>query len=294
MAEGSAWAVWDEPDGAASGCAPDCVRVTKALFTDSTVVTNDTMHMMDTLATHDITILAEDDDILAVAKPAGMVVHPAYRHPDGTLTDAIFAYADRCGVARPWLLHRLDRETSGVVLFARTEQARRALVRQFQQRLIVKRYLAIVCGGFAASSGEIDAPLGRDPADRRRVIISPDGKPARTQYQALAARADFSLALAEPLTGRTHQIRAHLASQGTPLAGDAVYGGVNEATIAAGIERVQLHAWELVFRHPATGGAYVARAPVPPDMRAALRILGLWGDMTTLPGLARTSLAEGR
>lgn len=258
---------------------------------DASMVTTDTIRALDAL---EITILAEDDDILAVAKPARMVVHPAYRHPDGTLTDAIFAYADRCGVARPWLLHRLDCETSGVVLFARTEQARRALVRQFQQRLIVKRYLAIIIGEPSTSSGEIDAPLGRDPADRRRVIISPDGKPARTQYQTLAARAGFALALVEPLTGRTHQIRAHLASQGTPLAGDAVYGGVNEATIAAGIGRVQLHAWKLVFRHPATGEATVVRAPVPPDMRDALHTLGLWDDMTTLPGLVRTSRAEGR
>ena len=264
------------------------------MFTNSTVVAHDTMSMMDSLDTHAITILAEDDDMLAVAKPAGMVVHPAYRHPDGTLTDAIFAYADRCGVARPWLLHRLDRETSGVVLFARTEQARRALVRQFQQRLIVKRYLAIIIGEPSASSGEIDAPLCRDPADRRRVVISPDGKPARTQYQTLAARAGFALALAEPLTGRTHQIRAHLASHGTPLAGDAVYGGVSEAAISAGIARAQLHAWELVFRHPATGEATVARAPVPADMRDALRTLGLWGDLTTLPELAREPRAEGR
>ena len=105
-----------------------------------------------------IAILAEDDDILAVSKPAGLVVHPAYRHPDGTLTDAVFADADSRGVPRPWLLHRLDRETSGVVLLARTEEARRNLVRQFEQRRIVKRYLAIIGGCLATNSGEIDAP----------------------------------------------------------------------------------------------------------------------------------------
>ncbi len=238
----------------------------------------------------DFTILAEDDDILAVAKPAGLVVHPAYRHPDGTLTDAVFAYADRCGAPRPWLLHRLDRETSGVVLFARTELARRALVQQFQQRRIVKRYLAIIVGGLATIGGEIDAPLCRDPLDRRRVIVSPAGKPARTRFQMLAARNDFSLALAEPLTGRTHQIRAHLAFQGAPLAGDLTYGGVTEATRAAGIERAQLHAWELVFHHPATGASTTIRAPVPADMLAACATFGL--DHGVLLDSSRTSRDE--
>jgi len=238
----------------------------------------------------DIAILAEDDDILAVAKPAGLVVHPAYRHPDGTLTDAVFADADRRGLPRPWLLHRLDRETSGVVLFARTEEARRSLVRQFQQRQIVKRYLAIIGRGLAISSGEIDAPLCRDPIDRRRVIVSPAGKPARTSYQVLAAQNGFSLVLAEPLTGRTHQIRAHLAFRSAPLAGDLTYGGATEATQAAGIARVQLHAWELVFRHPATGASAAIRAPVPGDMRAACATLGLADGIPK--DLSRTSGAE--
>ena len=186
-----------------------------------------------------IAILAQDDDVLAVSKPAGLVVHPAYRHPDGTLTDAVFAYADRCGEPRPWLLHRLDRETSGVVLFARTEQARRALVRQFQERRMIKRYAAIVAGRLAPASGEIDAPLCRDPEDRRRVVVSPTGKPARTRYWVLVTHGDFSLVLAEPLTGRTHQIRAHLASRGSPLAGDATYGGATVAASAAGISSLR-------------------------------------------------------
>lgn len=227
------------------------------------------------LAAPGIALLALDDDVLAVAKPAGMVTHPAYRHPDGTLTDAVFAYADRCGFPRPWLLHRLDRETSGVILFARTERARRALAPQFQQRQIVKRYLAIVNGRPEAARGEIDASLCRDPDDRRRVIVSSVGKSARTRYQVLASVGGFSLLLAEPLTGRTHQIRAHLAHVGMPLAGDITYGGANDATALAGIARAQLHAWELAFRHPETGDRPVIRAPIPDDMRAALVALGL-------------------
>lgn len=248
--------------------------------------------MMDTLSALDITILAEDDDILAVSKPVGLVVHPAYRHPNGTLTDAVFAYADRSGTPRPWLLHRLDRETSGVVLFARTEKARRMLVRQFQERHIAKRYLAIIAGSLPAGVGDIDAPLGRDPKDRRRVVISAMGKPAHTRYQTLAKSGEFALALAEPLTGRTHQIRAHLASQGAPLVGDAVYGATAEAARLAGVERVQLHAWELRFRHPATGSDYAVRAPIPDDMRAACVTLGLRDGITTLALLSRESYDE--
>lgn len=227
------------------------------------------------LAAPGIVILAEDDDVLAVAKPAGMVTHPAYRHPDGTLTDAVFAYADQSGLARPWLLHRLDRETSGVVLFARNERARRALVRQIEQRRVTKRYLAVLAGTLPKVEGEISAPLCRDPTDRRRVTVSLAGKPATTRYRLLASRDGHALALVEPLTGRTHQIRAHLASLGAAVAGDATYGGASEATRAAGIKRALLHAWELVFRHPTTGEQQKIQAPLPRDMRVALAALGL-------------------
>lgn len=250
-------------------------------FADIALVASATMDMTGMIDTIDmmgalhITILMEDGDLLAVSKPAGLVVHPAYRHPDGTLTDAVFAYAEHRGAPRPWLLHRLDRDTSGVVLFACTEPARRALVRQFEQRRIVKRYLAVVCGRPEADSGEVDAPLCRDPQDRRRVVVSSAGKPARTRYLVLAVHRDFSLVLAEPLTGRTHQIRAHLASLGTPLAGDAVYGGATATTNEAGIERTLLHAWELGFRHWSSGLDCVVQAPVADDMSAALRQLGL-------------------
>jgi 23S rRNA pseudouridine1911/1915/1917 synthase len=242
------------------------------MVADTHVVTSDALMALNTLG---IAVLAEDDDLLAVSKPPGLVAHPAYRHPDGTLTDAVFAYADERGWTRPWLLHRLDRETSGVVVFARTEYARRAMVRQLQQRQIGKRYLAIIRGGLPLDSGVIDAPLARDPEERRRVIIRPTGKQAATRYRVLGSRGGFALVLVEPLTGRTHQIRAHLASLGAPLAGDATYGGTDEHLRALGIERVQLHAWELAFRHPASGSDYVVRAPVPHDMNDALVAIGL-------------------
>ena len=255
---------------------------------------NDSVAAAERLAALDIALLALDDDVLAVAKPSGMVAHPAYRHPDGALTDAVFAYTDGCGLPRPWLLHRLDRETSGVVLFASTERARRILVRQFEQRQIVKRYLAIVNGGPEIACGEVDAPLRRDPDDRRRVIISLAGKPARTRYRVLASAGDFSLLLAEPLTGRTHQIRAHLEQVGMPLAGDATYGGANAATLAAGIARTQLHAWELAFRHPGTGRMAVIQAPIPGDMRAALAALGLVNGIRTGSELFGAESAEAQ
>jgi 23S rRNA pseudouridine1911/1915/1917 synthase len=148
-------------------------------------------------------------------------------------------------------------------------------VRQLQQRQIGKRYLAIVHGMLPLDSGDIEAPLARDPEDRRRVLVTPTGKQAVTRYRVLGAHDEFSLVQVELMTGRTHQIRAHFASLGAPLAGDATYGGSDERTRMLGIERVQLHAWELAFRHPGTGSDCVVRAPVPRDMHNPLMALGL-------------------
>ena len=265
-----------------------------------------------------IPILYEDEALLAVAKPSGMVTHPAYRHPDGALTDAVFARAAAHGEGRPWLLHRLDRDTSGVVLFAKAEAARRALVRQFERHTIRKQYLALVAGTLTPAVGEIDAPLTRDPLDRRRVVIAADGQPALTRYRvlgssftapsesyalaALAALAErtptapVALALAEPVTGRTHQIRAHLAARGAPILGDATYHGPL-AIADADIPRVMLHAWRLTCRYPHTPTAaapatqdapiappapFVVTAPIPTDMLALIGQLGLADALATL------------
>ncbi|HKT37846.1 MAG TPA: RluA family pseudouridine synthase, partial [Ktedonobacterales bacterium] len=131
-------------------------------------------------------ILYEDIHLLAVDKPARLVTHPAYRHPDGTLCDAIFARQAARGEGRPWLLHRLDRDTSGVVLFAKTEMARRAVVRQFEQRTLHKRYLALTAGIPVAPAAMLEAPLRCDPADRRRTIVDANGEYAATRYAVLA------------------------------------------------------------------------------------------------------------
>lgn len=235
-------------------------------------------------------ILYLDDALLALNKPPGLVVHPTYKHPDGTMTDAVFAWMEACGRQRPWLLHRLDKDTSGVTLFARTEQARRALARQFAQRQTHKRYLAIaIWPEDAPLEGVVDAPLWRDPLDRRRVIIVPEppGQQSRTRYRALAVSPPrdgqtYALVLAEPETGRTHQIRAHLTSIGAPLVGDAMYLPENsQAALLA--PRSMLHAWSLTVRWPV---ALTVTAPPPSDMLDVARALGLPFDPETIGAMA--------
>lgn len=230
-----------------------------------------------------IPVLYEDDALLAVDKPAGLVTHPAYKHPDGTLSDAVFARQEARGEGRPWLLHRLDRETSGVVLFAKTVEARRAVVRQFERHRVRKLYVAVTIGRLAPERGILEAPLRRDPADRRRTIVDGEGQQAATRYETLATRDGYSLVLAEPLTGRTHQIRAHMAHLGTPLVGDGRYIELAHAGQRAGDEaprvddapRVMLHAWRIGIVYPTTGAPFEVAAPVPGDLLAVARRLGL-------------------
>lgn len=235
-------------------------------------------------------VLYEDADLLVVDKPSGVVTHPTYKHPDGALTDAVFAREEALGAPRPWLLHRLDKQTSGVTLFARTDAARRDLAAQFALRHVHKRYLALVqWQGALPDAGEIDAPLARDPLDRRRVIVAPDGEPSRTRYRVCGVGAPimagesagqaFALVLAEPVTGRTHQIRAHLAWAGAPLAGDTTYlQHLPERHAARALApRVMLHAWRLTLRAPRSGEPWSVMAPPPADFLATADALGL-GD----------------
>jgi 23S rRNA pseudouridine1911/1915/1917 synthase len=239
-----------------------------------------------------VTVLFEDDNLLAVEKPAGLVTHPTYKHPNGTLTDLIFARQTARGEGRPWLLHRLDRETSGIVLFAKTEAARRGVVRQFERRTVRKQYLAVTLGIPPTQQAVIEAPLARDPADRRRtIIVEHGGQPAATCYAVLATTNaatgvaplhSGALVLVEPITGRTHQIRAHLAHIGAPLAGDSRYLPA-EATVAGAIApRALLHAWRLTITAPQRGEPLTITAPVPADLRAAALALGLDLDLAVL------------
>lgn len=237
--------------------------------------------------------LYRDAALFAVNKPAGLVTHPTYKHPDGTLTDAVFAWAEARGEPRPWLLHRLDRETSGVTLFTRTERARLAISRQFAAHAVQKRYLALTRWpeGLPAE-GEITLPLARDPLDRRLVIATPDGQPARTRYRRLAQAdytgASYALVLAEPVTGRTHQIRAHLAAVGAPLLGDTAYlAHLPEGDPARALApRVMLHAWRLTLAYPTPDTPWSVAAPPPTDLLATADTLGLGAAL-------RAALAEG-
>lgn len=227
--------------------------------------------------TGSVRVLFEDVDLLAVNKPANLVAHPAYRHPDGTLYDLVSQLLLARGEPPAWLLHRLDRDTSGVVLFAKTERARRHVVRQFERREVGKGYLALVAGDFGGDQRQVSQPLRRDPADRRRVIVEPTGQAAITQFFALARSSERSLIFCRPVTGRTHQIRAHLAWLGHPIVGDATYtppadptehpaGGAEAATAG----RHLLHALALRVRHPASGDPLEVWAPLPEDLRSAL------------------------
>jgi 23S rRNA pseudouridine1911/1915/1917 synthase len=218
-------------------------------------------------------VLHEDAHLLAVAKPAGVVTHPAYRNPTGTLTDAVHAWYESRGLPRPWLIHRLDKDTSGLVLFARTERAMRLCARQFADHTAVKHYLAVACGANLPDEGLVDAPLRRDPADRRRVIVAPEGQPAQTSFAVRARFGQWCMVDLWPLTGRTHQLRAHLAHLGHPIVGDPVYAAHLPAV--PGVGRLLLHAAALSLRVPAEHGTAPATftAPLPEDFGAALAAL---------------------
>jgi 23S rRNA pseudouridine1911/1915/1917 synthase len=209
-------------------------------------------------------IVFEDDSILVVEKQAGMVTHPAYRHPDGTLTNAVADWMSTRHRPTPWLLHRLDRDTSGLVLFAKTEAAMHWYARQFAAHLTGKHYIALVWGNDLPPGGMISAALRRDPTNRRRVIVAEDGQAAQTCYMVRERHTQTALVDLWPLTGRTHQLRAHLATLGYPIVGDPIY-----ADGYAMAERLLLHAAALTLRQP-HGHSRTMLAPLPQDFIAIL------------------------
>lgn len=238
-------------------------------------------------------ILYRDDDLVVIAKPAGLVTHPAPGNWRNTLMNGLLYANPKCArLPRAGIVHRLDRDTSGVLVCAQSERAFVSLSAQLAERTMRRQYLAIVAGPIAGH-GTIDAPIGRDPHNRLRmaVVQPPHGKPAQTDYQVLARSGNATTprahaALACRLrTGRTHQIRVHLASIGHPLLGDVTYGGLAPAAF----ERQALHAWRLSLQHPATGKELTVDCPIPEDL---LR-LGAQLDLP-LGSLAVPSSAEGR
>jgi len=218
-------------------------------------------------------ILFEDADLLVLNKPPGIVVHPAAGHDEGTLVNALLHHCGAelsgiGGVARPGIVHRLDKDTSGLLVVAKTEPAQLALVRQLQARTVKRTYLALVRGR-VERDGTVEAPIGRHPVQRTRMAVVASGKPAVTHYRVRERFAAHTLLECGLETGRTHQIRVHLASIGHPLEGDPVYAGRGPAIFP----RQALHAWKLAFDHPASGAPMAFESPLPADMSALLASL---------------------
>lgn len=226
-----------------------------------------------------LTVLHDDPDIAVVDKPAGMVVHPAAGHDRGTLVNALLHHVTGLsgigGVQRPGIVHRLDRGTSGLMVVAKHDAAHAALSRQFADRKVDKTYLGLAWGLLNAGR-RIDAPLGRDPVHRRKISTrARRARSAVTRIVGAERLRGLTLATIAIATGRTHQIRVHLASIGHPVAGDALYGGVRRRLAAdhrtlASLERPFLHAWRLAFDHPRDGRRVTFETPLPRDLQAVL------------------------
>lgn len=229
-----------------------------------------------TAETIPLDIIYDDADLIIINKPAGMVVHPGHGHDSGTLVNALLAlYPDLAvlgrtgsdGGERPGIVHRLDQDTSGLLIVARTAETLKVLQRQFKSRTVEKTYLALVFGHLPAPEGVIDVPLGRDPRHRQKIAPRPDGKPARTRYRVIESYVEYSLLEIGLETGRTHQIRVHLAWLGCPVVGDTVYGRRRNSL---GLTRQFLHAWQLQFKHPRTGESVSFEAPLAANLAAVL------------------------
>jgi 23S rRNA pseudouridine1911/1915/1917 synthase len=224
----------------------------------------------------DFQVVHEDADLLIVDKPAGLVVHPAPGHADGTLVNALLgrggaeAYGGIAGVRRPGIVHRLDRDTSGLLMVAKTDLAQGSLMAQLKARRIKKTYLALVSGSVAAGIGRIEAPIGRDPKHRIRMAVVGDGRPATTGYRVAERFAGWTLLELDLVTGRTHQIRVHLDAIGHPVAGDPLYGTATSRRGPEGLGRLFLHAWRLELTSPSSGALIRAEAPLPDELEAVL------------------------
>jgi 23S rRNA pseudouridine1911/1915/1917 synthase len=223
-----------------------------------------------------LNVVYEDDDLLIVNKPSGQVVHPAPGHGDGTLVNALLGRGEElapsgiAGVQRPGIVHRLDRDTSGLLMVARNDAAQASLQAQLKARRIRKTYLALVAGAVAAAQGRIEAPIGRDPGRRTRMAVTHDGRPSTTGYRVRERLPGWTYLELDLVTGRTHQIRVHLEAIGHPVAGDPVYGTGTSRRGPDGLGRLFLHAWRLELTSPSTGALIRAQAPLPDELEAVL------------------------
>ena len=223
-----------------------------------------------------IDIVYEDDDLIVVNKPRGMVVHPAPGHPDGTLVNALLYHCGDSlsgvgGEKRPGIVHRIDKDTSGLIIAAKNDYAHRFLSSQLSDHTLARVYEAVVHGGFRDDSGTIDAPIGRCPSDRKKMAVVPDGRSAVTHYEVIARYNGFTHLRCMLETGRTHQIRVHLAHIGHPVLGDMVYGLKKPEK---GLEGQCLHARTLRFIHPRTGQLMELTSDLPEYFTDVLSKLG--------------------
>ncbi len=222
-------------------------------------------------------IVYEDGDVVVVNKPVGLVVHPAPGHPDGTLANALLYHCGSSlsginGELRPGIVHRIDRDTSGLIIAAKNDRAHLALAAQLQDHSLARTYEAVAVGGLKEDSGTVDAPIGRHPVDRKKMAVDPkNGRRAVTHWSVLARYPGYTHVECRLETGRTHQIRVHLSSIGHPLLGDAVYGAKKPVPGLAG---QCLHARRLRFLHPATGEAVELECPLPDWFQEILRKIG--------------------
>jgi 23S rRNA pseudouridine1911/1915/1917 synthase len=245
----------------------------------------------------------EDDDLLVLAKPAGLVVHPGAGRHDGTLVEALRAAGVPLALApgdeRPGIVHRLDRDTSGLLLVAKRDAAYHGLVTALQARQVTRRYLALVAGAPRAPRGRVEAPIARDPQARARFAVVAGGRDAVTRYRTLGTgtapelpphRAEVALLTCKLETGRTHQIRVHLTELGHPVVGDPLYGPRPALAAALGLERPFLHAAVLGFAHPVTGVRHTIAEPLPDELVQALDLAGL--DQPDVDALAAVDVED--
>ena len=231
-----------------------------------------------------ISVVYEDENLLVVDKPAGLVVHPAPGHASGTLVNALLHHVEAlpgiAGVARPGLVHRLDKDTSGLLIVAKDDLAQTSLMAQLKARRVKKTYVALVQGSVAAEVGRIEAPIGRDPAERKRMAVVAGGRAATTGYRVRERFSGWTLLEVDLVTGRTHQIRVHLTEIGHPIAGDPTYGNGTSRRGPEGTSRLFLHAWRVTFAHPRDGRLMRLEAPLPADLQAPLDALRLASTRT--------------
>ena len=220
-------------------------------------------------------ILYQDADVVIVNKPCGMVVHPAAGNEDGTLVNALMYHVrDLSGIGgemRPGIVHRLDKDTSGLILIAKNDRAHAVLSEQFKARSMEKHYRAVAFGNFPEEAGLIDAPIARHPVDRKKMAVVPGGKPSQTEWRVLERLRSATCLDVHLLTGRTHQIRVHMHSVGHPLLGDRIYAP--NLKLSVHIPRLMLHAYSLSFTHPTTGERMTLCAPLPERFEATLEKL---------------------